>query len=157
MSYKLPKCLSCFSSIISVVLVAIFLINDYSQISIDDLTSDEKLFTGLLIYSEVNLSLIMLYIILSCIWSGMILCCNDNDNSTFQFSFSKIIFILSGIASNFYLFYRLINQKMIIDNLITTSGWVLIGNMFFIMLTTSIYKIYKICNKNNNDHPYEEV
>ena len=154
MSYKLPKCLSCFSSIISTILVAIFLANDYSQISINDLTSDEKLFTGLLIYSEVNLGLTMFYIILSCIWSGMILCCNDNDNSTFQFSCTKVIFILTGVASNIYLFYKLLNNKLMIDHLITTSGWLLVSNMFFIILVTMIYKIYKLNQKNDN---YEEV
>lgn len=150
MSYKLPKTLSCISSILTSVLVAVFLANDYKNISIDDLTYQEKLFTGFVIFSEINLGLIMFYIILSCMWSGMILCCNDEDTTTFQFSIYKILFILSGIGSNFYLFYRLIYESQIIDNLITASGWLLISNMFFVFLSTVTYKIYKLKYGKNN-------
>ena len=151
MSYKLPKILSFSSSILSTILVAIFLINDYSNISISSLTKDEKVYTGLLLYSEINLGLSMVYLILSCFWSGMILCCNDKDTTTNNFSISKMIFILSGVASNFCLFFILIHNKIIIDSLLTASGWILIGNMLFIILTTVLYKIYKLNNKKYED------
>ena len=150
MSYKLPKILGCGSSILCTILVAVLLSKDYSNISISDLSKDEKIFTGLILYSEINLGLTMIYVILSCIWSGMILCCNDEDNTTFQFSITKILFILSGVASTLYLFSKLIYSDKIIDDLITTSGWILVGNMFFIILTTIINKIYVLCCKNYN-------
>lgn len=147
MSYKIPKVLSCVSSMITTILVAVFLAKDYSNISIDNLSSDEKIFTGVLIFSEIILGLTMIYLTFACIWSGIVLCCNDEDKTTFQFSFYKVLFLLGCIASNFYLFYVLVTNRIMIDNLITASGWLLVSNMFFICIVGIINKIYQIRHK----------
>lgn len=149
MSYKIPKVLGCVSSMITTILVAVFLAEDYSNISIDNLSSDEKIFTGVLIFSEIILGLTMIYLTFACIWSGIVLCCNDEDTTTFTFSFYKVLFLLGSIAANFYLFSVLVTNKIMIDNLITASGWLLVSNMFFICTVGIVNKIYQIRNKKN--------
>ena len=155
MSYKIPKILSCTSSMITIFLVAFFLAHDYNKVNINNLTPDEKVFTGVLIFSEIILGFTILYLTLAGIWSGMILCCNDSDTSVFTFSFYKVIFLISGIISNFFIFSKLVTKRIIIDELITASGWLLVSNMFFIILITVINKIYQIREKKNRND-YEE-
>jgi len=152
MSYQIPKIFSFSSSIISVLLVGYYLLHEYYKSTYKNLTYNHKIYSSLVVYSELNLFLGLIYIILSCIWSGIILCCNDTDESICQFSIIKTTFLLSGVGTNIYLFYLLCINSSIVNYKMTVSGWILIGNLFSIILVTSINKLYFIIKhkKRNN-------
>ena len=152
MSYKIPKIFSFLSSITSVFIVGLFLIQEYYNESYKGLTQSEELYSSLVVYSEVNLLACLLYITLSCLWSGVILCCNDKDESICQFSILKTLFLFSGIGTNIYLFILLIKNSEIINKKLTIAGWILISNLFFIILVTSINKIYVLSKENKNSY-----
>lgn len=149
MSYLIPKIFSFISSISTIAIVGFFLIQEYYDNSYKNLEYNEKVYSSLVLYSELNLLFVIVYIILSCIWSGIILCCNDTDESICQFNLPKVVFLLSGVGTNVYLFILLTKSKSIVNKTLTTCGWMLIGNLIFVITVTSINKLYVLSKKNN--------
>ena len=103
MSYKIPKIFSFCSSISSILIVGYLLLQEYYNSTYKNLTYDEKVYSGLVIYSESNLFFSLIYVILSCIWSGIILCCNDKDESICQFNILKVLYLLSGVGYIYFI------------------------------------------------------
>ena len=153
MAYKLPKCIGFITSFITCIVSGGLLIKEKDNISFNQLTKDEKIFGGLLIFSEIFLLTLVSYFVLSCIWSGLVLCCNDRDNTVYQFSIYKILYLLGGIGAHIYLFITLLSNYIMINNDITISSWFLVGNLLFVFTVTTLNKIYNLCCiKHNKDY-----
>ena len=153
MSYKIPKCLAFISSLMCALIVGGFLIDQSNEITFNSLNKNKRLYLILVIFSEISLAMCVIYFTLSLVWSGIISCYNDDYNTTFQFSVSKILFLLSNFGANIYLLYHLIYHTNYINDNMDLCSWLLVGNMFFIILSTILYKCYHLYRKKN----YEDI
>ena len=159
MLYKLPIIIGTVSSSITLVFSIILLIKEYKTISFKDINHDERTYLECVIYSTIYLFLMLGYFLMTYLWTGLLLCCSDHDKPSFSFSVYRVIFVFSGICVNSYIFYLLIKHKNIINDYATTTGWILVINMLFIILATSLNKIYKLCcnKENKKESKYEEI
>ena len=154
MSYKIPKCLAFISSLMCALIVGGFLIEQSNEITFNSLNKNKRLYLILVIFSEISLAMWVTYFTLSLVWSGIISCYNDDYNTTFQFSVTKILFLLSNFATNIYLLYHLIYHTNYINDNMDLCSWLLVSNMFLIMLSTILYKCYHLYHKIND---YEDI
>lgn len=148
--------ISLFISIFS----GILLVKEQNKLSFNNLNHDQKTYAVMLIYSNIYLLFCTGMILLSEIWYKIILCSNNDNNSIYSFGFFKIIFVLSGFVSIFYLFIHQIKYNDYIDDKIDTCSWLLIGNMIFILLVSFICKCIISKNKNgyrNIIHDNDEI
>ena len=157
MTYKFPKCFGFISSFITCIVAGGLLIKEKDKISFNDLSKDDKIFGGILNFSEIFLFTLVSYFVLSCIWSGLVLCCNDRDTTTFQFSLYKVVYLLAGIASYIYMFVILCQNHMMISNDITLASWFLVGNFLFIVSVTSLNKVYNLCCISPKEKGYNDL
>lgn len=157
MSYKFPKCIGFISSFITCIVAGGLLIKEKDNISFNDLSKDDKIFGGILIFSEIFLFTLVSYFVLSCIWSGLMLCCNDRDTTVYQFSLYKVIYLLGGIASYIYMFVILCQNSIMISNDVTLASWFLVGNFLFVVGITSLNKVYNLCCISQKEKGYNDL
>jgi hypothetical protein len=146
MSKNIPLLLAFISSFICTIASGMLLIKERDELSFNDTSKHEKGYIVILIYAEIFLFLCICYYSIFFLWKRIGQCCNDTYNPTLTCSVYKILFLLSGIAADSYLFYHLIFHKDYINKYIDVASWILVGNIFFIILLNGIYKIYSLCS-----------
>jgi len=151
MSFKIVQCIITFSTLITTLVCGILMIKEKDYITFSQYDNYQKVALGCIIYSELVNLIVVLYFIFKKLWSGMLSCCVEKIDESFKFSCINFILILSSLAGNFYLFYYICDNKILINDHITIIAGFLIGNMFLIFFLGLLNCFYiNCCKKDNN-------
>jgi len=161
MLYKLPIIFGTISTTLTLFFTFVLFMKEYKTISFKKLehNREERTYLELVIFSTVHLLLMFGYFLLTYLWTGLLLCCSDHDKPSFNFSVWRVGFIFTGISVNCYIFYKLLTNKIIINDEATAIGWILVINMLSIIFVTSVNKCCKLCksDKEIKKIKYEEL
>ena len=138
----------------TVITNGILMINEKNNIHFHNLNNIEKSTICCFIYNEIFICIILIYNIIYYLYYFIFSCFSDKEIQ-FNYSCSKALFIISGLATNIFLFLVLVTHKNIINNNIYHINIIFNVNFILTIIITIIFKLIKnkkikYNNLNNN-------
>lgn len=131
-----------FISCSTIITNGILMINEKNNIHFNDLNNIEKSTICCLIYNEIFIIIILIYNIIYYLYNFIFSCFSDNEIQ-FNYSCGRALFIISGIATNIFLFLILITHKNIINNKIYHIIIIFNANFILTIFIIIIFKFIK--------------
>lgn len=141
-----------FFSSLTVLSNGILMINEKDKLNFNNLSINEKVYVGCLVYTEIYIIIILIYNSIYYIYKFIFSCFSEGE-LTFSYSCYKSLFILSGLASQFYLIYVLITKDPFIDQNIYNINIIFVSNFLLIIFLATVFK----CLKSKKKEIYKNV
>jgi hypothetical protein len=138
----------------TIVTNGVLMINEKNKLNFSNLSSDNKGYVFALIYTEIFLSLVLIYNFIYYLYNWIFSCYSDNELKI-NYSCWKALFLFSGIGVYIYLFFVLTTQYTYIDNYVNSINVIFNVNFFTTIFFTIIFKFLKC--KNNKVNNYEDL
>ena len=144
--------LQLFIAFFMTLCVSVYSFFNLSSKSIDffNISREEQLYFSCLIINEIIYILTIIYGILLCFWSTLTSCWHENTNSNNSFTCSTACFFIIFIMTNFYLFYTLMIEPIVVPEYLKENGLVFLSLIGMIILEGLLFSFFRNCINCNN-------
>lgn len=146
-----------FFTISTILTNGILMIHEKDKLEFNQLKSLEKGYVFSLVYTEIYLALLVVYNLIYYLYYCIFSCYSEGE-LTFNYNCYKALFLFSGIATQLFLFYILCFHPNMIDENVNNINIIFNTNFIITIITTIIFKCFKINNNTNNKNvKYEDL